>query len=272
MSRFLFQAFGPVVFLFCFSVTSWGKVEVPPFVSAVTDLGGFFSSSERAELENALRDYQRNAGPQVAVLIIPSLENESIESISIRVADAWKIGDKVRDDGILILVAKKERKVRIEVGQGLEGQVPDVVAKRVITLLMNPSFKEGRYAEGVARAILQISHQIDPKRQAPLHRLANMGASAQELEERDSGSLAKGSSLGPISTFISLMLGLVFVIIAGIVSRAHSGMRGTNWRHRRSSGFYGGGYGGGGFGGGGFGSFGGGGGGGFSGGGASGSW
>ncbi len=262
-----FSAFSFVALL-CFSPLAWSKVEVPSFNAAVTDLGGFFSNAERSELEKALRDYQSQVGPQIAILTLPTLEDEAIEALSIRITDVWKLGDKTRDDGILILVAKKERKIRIEVGQGLEGSVTDLVAKRIITGLVNPSFKEGRYAEGIARAVLQITHQIDPQKLAALHGLANMGPNS--VPEAEPVSSIGKRALGPISTVISIFLTLMFLGIMAAASRLPGGGR-SGLRRSASGGFYGGGFGGrsgGGFGG----SFGGGGGGGFSGGGASGNW
>ncbi len=271
MRRFVALPTFSLVALLCFCSLAWAKVEVPPFNAAVTDLGGFFSSAERSELEQALRDYQSQVGPQIAILTVPSLEDEPIEVLSIRITDVWKLGDKAKDDGILILVAKNERKIRIEVGQGLEGSVTDLVAKRIITGLINPSFKEGRYAEGVARGVLQITHQIDPQKLAALHRLASMGPDS--VPEAEPISSRSRRAVGPISTVISILLALMFLGIMAAASRLPGGRR-SGFRRHGSGGSFGGGFGGG-FGGrsgGGFGSFGGGGGGGFSGGGASGSW
>src|SRR5687768_6694249 len=107
-------------------------VPVPPLSSPVMDLTGTLTPDQVAALDAKLRAFSQNKGSQVAVLIVPSTQPEVIEQYSMRVADAWKLGRKDLDDGALLLVALQDRKVRIEVGYGLEGPLPDAIANRII--------------------------------------------------------------------------------------------------------------------------------------------
>ena len=99
-----------------------------------------------------------SGGPQIAVLTLPSLEDQTIEERAIQVFDQWKIGKKGKDNGVLLLIAKKERKVRIEVGYGLEGDIPDAYAKRIIEDVMLPLFRRGEFSSGVLLGVQQIAH------------------------------------------------------------------------------------------------------------------
>lgn len=122
--------------------------EVPVLRARVTDEAGVLGS-RRAALEERLAAYERATGHQFAVLVLRSLEGEVLESYSVRVAEAWRLGDRRRDDGLLMLVAVDDRAARIEVGYGLEGAVPDVIAGRVMREHMIPRFKNGDWAGGV---------------------------------------------------------------------------------------------------------------------------
>src|SRR3954452_6795064 len=103
------------------------QVPVPPLTGAVVDLTGTLTPEQRSSLDAELRSFSDRRGSQVAVLLVPTTQPEAIEQFSIRVADQWKIGRKRIDDGVIVVVAKNDRTVRIEVGYGLEGQIPDVV-------------------------------------------------------------------------------------------------------------------------------------------------
>ena len=122
--------------------------EVPVLRARVTDEAGVLGD-RRAALEERLAAYERATGHQFAVLVLRSLEGEVLESYSVRVAEAWRLGDRRRDDGLLMLVAVDDRAARIEVGYGLEGAVPDVIAGRVMREHMIPRFKNGDWAGGV---------------------------------------------------------------------------------------------------------------------------
>lgn len=136
-------------------------VAVPPLAARVTDLTATLSASEKAELETTLQGLETRSGAQVAVLLVPTTQPESIEQYSIRVVEAWKLGRKEHDDGVLLLVAKDDRKLRIEVGYGLEGKIPDVVAFRIIDQVITPHFKQGDFAIGIALGIERIAALID---------------------------------------------------------------------------------------------------------------
>jgi len=131
-------------------------VPVPTLVHRVTDLTGYLTQDQRAELERRLASFESEKGSQIAVLMVPTTQPETIEQYSIRVVDAWKLGRKGVDDGILVLVAQQDRALRIEVGRGLEGVVPDAVAKRVIEEIMLPRFKQGDVYGGLSTGVDRI--------------------------------------------------------------------------------------------------------------------
>jgi len=127
-------------------------VAVPALKAHVTDLTQTLSPEEQSQLDAKLMAFEQQKGSQIAVLIVPTTQPEAIEQYSIRVVDVWKLGRKKVDDGVLILVAKNDRKMRIEVGYGLEGAIPDLNAKRVIDEIMKPKFKQGDFFGGMNAA------------------------------------------------------------------------------------------------------------------------
>jgi uncharacterized protein len=129
---------------------------VPPLREAATDQTGTLSAGQRQELEQRLRAFEAEKGSQVAVLIVPTTEPEAIEQYSIRVVEAWKLGRGKVDDGALLLVAKNDRALRIEVGYGLEGALPDAIAKRIIEETITPRFKQGDFFGGISAGLDQI--------------------------------------------------------------------------------------------------------------------
>ncbi len=227
-----------------------GALDVPKPTGPVTDLAGVLDGNAQAVLNERLTSYREQTGHQYAVLIIPSLEGQPIEDFAIRLVEskAWALGDGKADNGLLLLIALNDRKMRIEVGYGLEGAVPDALASRVISDIMKPAFREQRYGEGIATA-------LDTLMRAGAGEQVNV----QWKRPNEHRRRAPGFSIG------GLLLLLLFV--APLLFRS---------RRRGGGIFYmgGGGFGGGGFGGGGGGGGGGwgGGGGGFGGGGASGDW
>lgn len=136
-------------------------VEVPSFSARVIDLTQTLSASQQAALESKLQNFEEQKGSQIAVLIVPTTQPEAIEQYAIRVVDAWKVGREKIDDGLLILIAKNDRKMRIEVGYGLEGAVTDLYAKRIISDTMTPHFKQGDFAGGIDSAVNQLIGLID---------------------------------------------------------------------------------------------------------------
>jgi uncharacterized protein len=291
-----------LLLLFGFALASAdvaGEVAVPPVTSRVTDLTGTLSGAAVAGIEAKLKDLEAKKGSQVAVLIVPTTQPEEIEQYGIRVAEAWKLGRKGVDDGVILLVAKDDRRVRIEVGQGLEGALPDAIANRIVTETITPHFKQGDFDGGVEAGVNQIISVINgeplpaPDKKWERHSgLGNLlpvllivvfvaGGVLRAMFGRLFGSIATGGLAGGIVWLLShlIPIGIGAGLLAFLFAMLTGGSR-SGWT---SGGGFGGGLGGGlggfggGFGGGGRGGFGGGGGfsgggGGFSGGGASGSW
>lgn len=135
-------------------------VPIPALQHRVTDLTQTLTPEQQSQLETKLAAFEQQKGSQIAVLIVPSTKPEEIEQYSIRVVDAWKLGREKQDDGVLLLVAKDDRKMRIEVGYGLEGAIPDLIAKRIISEFMVPSFRQGDYYGGINNALEQVIRLI----------------------------------------------------------------------------------------------------------------
>lgn len=137
------------------------EVAVPALASRVTDQAGLLTDEQRQQLEQTLSDFEATKGSQIAVLIVASTQPEAIEEYGIRVATAWKLGRKGVDDGVLLLIAKDDREMRIEVGYGLEGVIPDAVAKRVIAEIITPYFKQGDYFGGIEAGVSRLIRLIE---------------------------------------------------------------------------------------------------------------
>jgi uncharacterized protein len=142
------------------------EVAVPPLTARVTDLTGTLSPSQRDALEQELRTFETRKGSQIAVLIVPTTKPESVEQYSMRVAETWKLGRKGArggriDDGVLLLIAKDDRALRIEVGYGLEGVIPDAVANRVIDEIIVPFFKQGDFYGGIQAGVSRLTRLVD---------------------------------------------------------------------------------------------------------------
>jgi uncharacterized protein len=152
------------LFLLVLFIASFGihaEVAVPPLTARVTDLTGTLSPSQRDALEQELRVFETRKGSQIAVLIVPTTQPEAIEQYSLRVAETWKLGRKGVDDGALLLVAKDDRALRIEVGYGLEGVIPDAVANRVIDEIIVPFFKQGDFYGGIQAGVSRLTRLVD---------------------------------------------------------------------------------------------------------------
>jgi uncharacterized protein len=275
-----------------FALSASGEVGIPPLKARVTDLTATLSASQVQSLESRLRDFEREKGSQIAVLMLPSTQPETIEQYSIRVADAWKIGRAKIDDGVILLVAKDDRKLRIEVGRALEGAIPDAIAKRIVSDVIAPHFKSGDFYGGISAGCDALMRLIEGETlPAPPPR---SGAGGQPIDfqtiiwlfvalvvgdailkrifGRVAGAAVSGTLVGVIVWFAAGVL--LFSILGGVIGFlitlfAGSASRRSGWTS--GSGWGGGGFGGGGWSGGGGGGFSGGGGD-FGGGGASGSW
>jgi uncharacterized protein len=129
---------------------------VPALTGRVNDLAGMISASARVDLESRLADFERTDSTQVVVVTIPSLEGEVLEEFSIKVAEAWRIGQAGKDNGIIFLVSRDDRLMRIEVGRGLEGRLTDLLAGRIIDQVVKPRFKAGDYDGGFAAGVEAI--------------------------------------------------------------------------------------------------------------------
>ncbi|MEW6769708.1 MAG: YgcG family protein [Pseudomonadota bacterium] len=139
---------------------SFADVAVPP-IGRVVDQTGTLSGGDISSLEQTLKDFEDRKGSQVAVLIVPTTAPETIEQYSLRVVEKWKLGRKKIDDGALLIVAKDDRKLRIEVGYGLEGVLTDVTSKRIIDEVITPKFRSGDFAGGISDGVTKILSVID---------------------------------------------------------------------------------------------------------------
>jgi uncharacterized protein len=136
-------------------------VAVPQLTGRVVDQTGTLSGSDSGALDAKLKAFETRKGSQIAVLIVPTTSPETIEQFSIRVADAWKIGRKKVDDGAILVVAKDDRSLRIEVGYGLEGVLTDVTAKRIIDEVIVPKFRSGDFAGGISDGVERMMKVVD---------------------------------------------------------------------------------------------------------------
>src|SRR6266850_570645 len=139
--------------LLCWAGSALALVAVPPLSGRVVDQTGTLSAGDIASLTQTLKDLETRKGSQIAVLIVPTTDGEAIEQFALRVAEAWKIGRKKVDDGALLVVAKNDRHLRIEVGYGLEGALTDVTTKRIIDEVITPKFKSGDFAGGISAGV-----------------------------------------------------------------------------------------------------------------------
>lgn len=252
-------------------------VDIPPLKARVTDSTGTLSAQNIARLEQKLAAFEQEKGVQVAVLMVPTVQPESIEEYAVRVFEQWKLGRKRVDDGVLLVIAKDDRKLRIEVGYGLEGALNDATAKRIISDDIVPHFKHGDFAAGVDAGVSRILRVAGgeplppPAQQAPGHSFplpfdpmllfatfifANpLARMLRPVTGRVPAAgligLAVGAGVGLI--FASLLAGLAAGVIIFVISLLE-GSSGGSWGGGSgswSSGGSDGGFGGGGFGGGG---------------------
>ncbi len=287
MRRFLWAAFLGALLLAGSAFAA--PVPVPALSGRVVDQTGTLDAAQVQSLESTLAAFEKSKGSQIAILIVPTTGEETIEQFSIRVTDQWKLGRKGVDDGVLLTVAKDDHKVRIEVGRGLEGVIPDAIANRIIDDDIVPMFKAGDFAGGLQAGVARMIGLVNgeplppPKPQREYGESSGNGQSpfvialfAFFIARAVFGMLSpvvRGTLTGAIVAAAAMLGGavLVFAIGLGVLGFLFALPAGGGGRFaggRGWGGFGGGGFGGGGFGGGGFS----GGGGGFSGGGASGGW
>jgi uncharacterized protein len=222
--------------------------EVPRLTGPVVDRAGMLSAGAERQISSALqRLRQQPGGAQIAVLTVPDLGDETIEQASIQVVDAWQLGSEAGDNGILVMVAEAERRIRIEVGQGLEGDLPDAYAKRIIDEAMTPLFRSGNVEQGILIGVYQIAQRVHPDLDvAPLFQGGQRGDRQTSHRTRRGGA-----SLIPL-LFLGLLLfagrgrggGLLTGMLLGsMVGRGYGGGRfgGGGGFGGRGGGFSGGG-------------------------------
>ncbi|MDO9234259.1 MAG: YgcG family protein [Methylotenera sp.] len=231
---------------------------IPAIEKRVTDLTQTLTQDQQSQLEAKLATFEQQKGSQIAVLIVPTTKPEEIEQYSIRVVDAWKLGREKQDDGVLVLVAKNDRKMRIEVGYGLEGAIPDLTAKRIISEIMTPSFKQGDFYGGINNATDKLIGLVSGEQLAPPASPAfnsksfeNMlpillfgglilGGILRAMFGNFFGGVLNGGAIGILAWILGggLLAAILFGIVAFFITLVgHSGMG--------QAGGYGGGYGGG---------------------------
>lgn len=269
---------------------------IPNLTARVTDLTGTLTADQQSALEDKLSAFEARKGSQVAVLVVPTTEPEEIDQYSIRVVDQWKLGRQKVDDGALLVVAKNDRELRIEVGKGLEGALPDLTAHRIISETIVPLFRQGDFYGGINAGLDQMIRVIDGE-QLPAPEFGWQGHSVRGISHlvpflfvavlfgsallravfgRGLGALIAGTATAGVVYFVgqALFLAAVAGVIAFLFALISGFSGGGTWSSYPRAGGWGGGFGSGGGFTGGFGGGGGfsGGGGGFNGGGASGRW
>ncbi len=193
-----------IFFFFCLPFTAHG-LNVPTLQGYVNDYAGMISLSTKSEIEERLRAFEQSDSTQIVVLTIPSLEGENIEQFGIKVGEAWKIGQKGKDNGAILIVSKQERKMRIEVGYGLEGRLTDLTAGRIIDLIIKPRFKQGDFDGGF---IAGVSSMIAATR-------GEFKAEPRPVRQRQRG----------VPPFLTIFLFLaIFTLILGSLSRILGGI------------------------------------------------
>jgi len=267
--------------------------DVPALTGHVVDTSGTLAATERDALEARLSAFEQARGSQVVVLLVPSTQPEDIAAYANRVANTWKIGRKTIGDGLLLIVAVQDRRLRIEVAKTLEGAIPDLAAKRIIDEAITPRFKQGDYAGGIDAGLTSIMGLISgealpepPQRSTQTAggfdwmelgiflfvAVPVIGAVTRRILGSRLGALATGGVAGGIALQLtaSLLIAGLAAVAAMVLtlvqntpglrnSGVHRGGRNTGWGHGGGFGSGGGGFGGGGFGSGGGGDFGGGG-------------
>jgi uncharacterized protein len=246
--------------LFFIAVAAWAQIAVPPLTGRVVDLTGTLTREQRAGLERMLQEFEARKGSQLAVLLVPTTAPEAIEQYALRVGEQWKIGRKNVDDGAILVVAKNDRAVRIEVGYGLEGVLNDATVSRLIREIIAPRFREGDFYGGINAALDRMMRLIDgeplpePSRTSPaagggLMQLLPVllivalvgGAILRAILGRFVGAAATGGVVG----FIAWMLVGTFAIalLAGLLAFIFTLGGGAGMGRRYYGGFPGGGIG-----------------------------
>ena len=265
-----FLAFIPILIALCLPQFSQAQQAVPVLSARVIDQTGTLSSSQVASLDQVLSTFEKRKGSQLAVLIVPTTAPESIEQFGIRVADQWKLGRKKVDDGTVLIIAKADRTLRIEVGYGLEGALTDATSKRIIDDIIVPRFKQKDFYGGVSAGVQSIIAVIDGEtlpstaksdqiteddvyQVAPAVFIAALilGGLMRSILGRMKGALVTGGFIALVAWFVlgaismALLAGSIAFIVAlsgiGIGGRGIGGGRGGGGGFRGGGGGFGGG-------------------------------
>jgi len=195
--------------------TSGGLAPIPALTARVTDVTNTLSATERQEIDGRLANFERKTGGQFVLLMVPSTAPEPIESYSIRVAEAWKIGRKGQDNGIVFLIAKDDRKMRLEVGYGYEGVLPDATARSVIGDTVAPLFAKSQFAAGIDAGIDRVTQIVTQSGEA---------SPPPPLATRNARKLG-ASNFDPGTLFILLFI--VIPVVGGILKRIFGKLAGS---------------------------------------------
>ena len=195
------------------------QIPVPPLKARVTDLTDTLKAYERAAIEAKLTVFEKEKGSQVAVLIVPTTQPEAIEQYSIRVVEKWKLGRKRVDDGVLLLIAKGDKKLRIEVGYGLEGAIPDATAKRIIAEDIVPRFKQGDFYGGITVGTDRILRAIEGEPLPPPKPQASLPTSPPEAHDvvRTRHDELSGSSAAWFLIILFMLFGVGIYIFSFVL-------------------------------------------------------
>jgi uncharacterized protein len=187
----------------CWTQAALADTEVPELKGRVVDLTNTLNASYIETLNQRIHSFEQRKGSQIAILIVPTTQPETIEQYSIRAAETWKIGRKKIDDGALLVIAKNDHKLRIEVGYGLEGALTDITSRRIIDEVIAPRFKEGDFAGGISEGLTRMIGVIDGE---PLPKPAPEASHSSELPYW---------VLNPFNPFT-----IIFVLAVGAISRS----------------------------------------------------
>ena len=219
LNKFLFLL---LFLLFCALLQTLFALDIPKPKARVNDYADMLTTQEEAMLEKRIEEYDKSTSNQIAILTIKSLEGEVLEDFSIRVAKSWGIGQKGKDNGVLILISKAEHKIRIEVGYGLEGVIPDGVCGRIIREDMAPNFKQNKTYEGINSALDKIALAVKGEYEAEPH------------DEDDEAKLTLYLIFIGVLMFISGLCGIAHFLIGGIVGGIGTFFV-TNWMYSPSA-------------------------------------
>ena len=243
--------------LLCQLTPAWAYIEIPKLSSRVTDLTATLSAEQAQALESKLAAFEAKKGSQIAVLIIPTTQPEDIAEFAIKVVDLWGIGRKGIDDGLILIIAKNDRKIRVEVNYGLEGVIPDAIAKRIGTETIAPYFKKNDYYGGINAGVDQIMGLIEGE-QLPAPTQTNTsqqdeggfifllfgglfaGSLFSSMFGRVAGGLIAGIGSG-ILAYLLLGFGIGAILIGIIVFFLTSARSGGGGGWSNGGGYYGGG-------------------------------